>query len=1165
MLASIFGSSLSLGTCTAGPAPLSTNLCSVHVQIGQLLAPISFASPNQINIELPVEAPVGPTTVVVTVTNLDTGNPSSQPFPITVGQYAPGLFSISGNGAGLGMFVDAITGAPITSSAPAYPGQLLSVIATGLGPTSPSQMTGAAAPSTPPSTTTAAPTITVSIPTAPSPAPTAELTGAASPAAPRPAISANDETAPIVFSGLQPGAVGFNQVNFSVPTDLVPINYALTLSIGGVTSNSVMLPIGNSATTGKPMLNVSPSAISATGYYGLAPTSQPISITATTPATAYSVMTSGATWLTIDSTVGLTPGQVNATLNPAGLSPGTYMATITVSSPLTTPPSQVISVTLNVPSPGSIQGLSDIQVSTPSGSHLITESFMLSSTNGVPIPFQIAATGTPAPSYLSISPSSGVAPALVTATIDTSTLQGGNSYVSTITATALPNTAFTSSTQHNVTVNVQAANPVLAISPPVLQIDVQTGAIRSGDLLIQNTGGGGAQNYTVSIAQSTPGLTVTPAQGTVNSQTGSVVQVRVNASTLTPGPYFAVLNVSLGNLPPQQVPVAITVTPNTPFLRLNFDGIQFDARKGHGSPVSRTFKVFDPGGQTLTWTATIVSGSEWLQIANATGSASPGSPGEFMLSVNQSFTSTSSPGLYFAQVQISSPQASNSPALFTAVLNLSDPARIGPAPIPSPTGIVFVTKAGVNPQPQSVEIAVSSQTALPITASAEELSGSTSANWLGVTLTTPMASTPAPGMASVSVNTAGLAPGIYRGGVNFQIGSVIRTTNVSLVVLPGTITTGSRFPQPRATAPVCTPTGLVPTFTDGLVNNFSSQVAGPVPVTVTVIDNCGNLVPDPNTAGSPEAHVTIQFSAGDPSAKTMHLSDPLNALYSITWVPDQDATQTQVTVQATSGDLSGQSALITGNSTVVGQVLPANAPVLLTNGTLGLLNARAGAPLAPGTVVQIYGKNLSGAPSTLAQTTPLPTNLNGAQVMIGGIAAPLYGVAQIRTPQLPFDLIDAQIPYELSPGNQYTVLVNVNGALTVPDHISLVPATPGLLSAGDGTVVATRADGTPVTASHPALPNDVIIVFLVGMGQTAPAVPSGVAAPSSAFAHVTTAATAMLDDKSIQATAGLYPTFVGLYLTAFTVPAGTPPGSHQLVITQNGFASNAAALPVGSQ
>ena len=67
-------------------------------------------------------------------------------------------------------------------------------------------------------------------------------------------------------------------------------------------------------------------------------------------------------------------------------------------------------------------------------------------------------------------------------------------------------------------------------------------------------------------------------------------------------------------------------------------------------------------------------------------------------------------------------------------------------------------------------------------------------------------------------------------------------------------------------------------------------------------------------------------------------------------------------------------------------------------------------------------------------------------MIIGGVAAPLFYVSP--------EQINAQIPFELTAGNQYQLIVNANGALTTPQPIQLNGGTPAILNFSSGAVVA---------------------------------------------------------------------------------------------------------------
>jgi uncharacterized protein (TIGR03437 family) len=139
LLADVFGNNLATDT-------------SVAVTVGGQQAKVTLAFSTQLVIEIPVDAPVGPTSIRV-------GN--SSPFNITLLQYAPGLLSQSGTGMGLVAAAHAQSLDVVDIFNPAIPGESLALYAVGLGPTNPVVPTGAPAPVSPPVPTLAQPTITV--------------------------------------------------------------------------------------------------------------------------------------------------------------------------------------------------------------------------------------------------------------------------------------------------------------------------------------------------------------------------------------------------------------------------------------------------------------------------------------------------------------------------------------------------------------------------------------------------------------------------------------------------------------------------------------------------------------------------------------------------------------------------------------------------------------------------------------------------------------------------------------------------------------------------------------------------------------------------------------------------------------------------------------------
>ena len=88
-------------------------------------------------------------------------------------------------------------------------------------------------------------------------------------------------------------------------------------------------------------------------------------------------------------------------------------------------------------------------------------------------------------------------------------------------------------------------------------------------------------------------------------------------------------------------------------------------------------------------------------------------------------------------------------------------------------------------------------------------------------------------------------------------------------------------------------------------------------------------------------------------------------------------------------------------------------------------------------------------------------------------------------------------------------------------------------------------------------------VYLVGMGETSPAVGSNQTAPLSPLASATVKPTVTIDGVAAPPYhAGLTPGGIGLYQIDCQVPKGARTGDLPLVVIQNDVAANAVTIPV---
>jgi uncharacterized protein (TIGR03437 family) len=308
-----------------------------------------------------------------------------------------------------------------------------------------------------------------------------------------------------------------------------------------------------------------------------------------------------------------------------------------------------------------------------------------------------------------------------------------------------------------------------------------------------------------------------------------------------------------------------------------------------------------------------------------------------------------------------------------------------------------------------------------------------------------------------------------------------------------------------------------------------------------VLDDCANPVTN--------AQVAVTFSNGDPPLVAA-LADPAIGEYTATWVPG-NVMPTVVTAKASAGALTPAQVRSTG---FVGT---SSAPIVNRNGTVHQLYPQPGAPLAPGTLIQINGAKLATADAAPTDV-PLPIAVNGTSVLIGAYAAPLITLSD--------GILAAQLPVELAPNNQYPLVVSVNDAISTPDNITVAVATPGIQATADGYAAAQHPDSSAVTPAAPAAPGELVSIFLSGLGATDPVVASGVQAPAvEPLARITSPAIVTLNGNPVSvAYAGLAAGQVGLYRIDLTVPLDASPGDLKLLVSQNGLNSNSVLLAVGA-
>jgi len=447
------------------------------------------------------------------------------------------------------------------------------------------------------------------------------------------------------------------------------------------------------------------------------------------------------------------------------------------------------------------------------------------------------------------------------------------------------------------------------------------------------------------------------------------------------------------------------------------------------------------------------------------------------------------------------------------------------------TAQITVTGSDSNPLPFSVTPGSDAPAGLSVSPSRGVATGTPT------TVTLTMDPAHAPSALTLSDNMVTVALGGAWAGWTIQVPQAMAG---AFQWVTGSTAAAERGRAVPAAATACSPSQIVlapanpPTY-------FSQSVDWPVTIQVRLVDNCGQAITG--------ASVTASFSSGEPGL-ALALTDAANGVYSATWRPATPAPSATVTLRA------AKSGLTTATRQIHGSVIadPSAPPVVSAGGVVNNLNPVSGAVIAPGTVAAIYGSNLA-ASVVPATTVPLPTQLGGTQVLIGGLPAPLFFVSPGQ--------VNVQVPPELPSDSTQDVMVLVNGAPSIPRTIQLGSVNPGIAAYSTGDAIAQHGDYSLVTATAPAHPGEWITLYLVGMGATTPAVGSNQTAPSSPLAHAAVQPAVTIDGAPSQVLyAGLTPGGIGLYQINCQVPQGARTGDLPLVVIQSDVAANAVSIPV---
>ena len=219
-----------------------------------------------------------------------------------------------------------------------------------------------------------------------------------------------------------------------------------------------------------------------------------------------------------------------------------------------------------------------------------------------------------------------------------------------------------------------------------------------------------------------------------------------------------------------------------------------------------------------------------------------------------------------------------------------------------------------------------------------------------------------------------------------------------------------------------------------------------------------------------------------------------------------------------------------------------------------------GGGIAPGTIVLIFGSGLGPATLRSAPAQPLPTELAGTRVSVGGAAAYIVYTSATQ--------VAAIAPSGVSPGTQ-PVTVTFEGRTSAPMSVPIVGTDLGIFtrnSAGYGqaaaqTVVVPTGEVPTLGLATPVRSGEAVVLYGTGLGAIAGAADDR--APG--VARTTVPVEVVIGGRTVTPTyAGRSPNFPGLDQINFIVPAGLVPGCYvPAAVRANGRLSNVVSLPVG--
>jgi uncharacterized protein (TIGR03437 family) len=255
------------------------------------------------------------------------------------------------------------------------------------------------------------------------------------------------------------------------------------------------------------------------------------------------------------------------------------------------------------------------------------------------------------------------------------------------------------------------------------------------------------------------------------------------------------------------------------------------------------------------------------------------------------------------------------------------------------------------------------------------------------------------------------------------------------------------------------------------------------------------------------------------------------------------------------------------SATVAGMTVPftgngRNVPAISAGGIVDGAAFTANRAVAPGSIISIFGVNLSDV-SAGATQFPLPLGIDGVAFSFDVPSANVSLPARFH--YVSPGQINVQVPWELANYPSATVKVIINYTYSATYVLNLATYSPGFFAyQANGQAYASALDSTlaVVTANHPVARGTTVALYMNGLGPVNNQPADGWPATDATSTTMANPTITIGGQTATVTFSGLAPEFADLYQVNATVPTSIGAGAQPVTCTIGGVSCQTVYLYV---